>query len=59
MMKRIFYILIPILFLSLATYAWIPNPFNLPINFYSSDGYPEIGKISAPIPNPVVDYAEI
>ena len=58
-MKKLYYILIPILFLSLAAFAWVPNPVNIPIDFYSLDGYPEVGKISVPIPNPVVDYAEI
>lgn len=47
------------LFLSVAAFAWVPNPLSISNSFYAYDGYPEIGKISAPIPNPVIDYAEI
>lgn len=37
------------------TSALMPSP----DNYFTNDGYPDLLKISAPIPNPVVDFAEI
>lgn len=58
-MKKIFYISIFALLLSKAGFGFCPNPISFATNYFSNDGYPELFKISAPIPNPVVDYAEI
>ena len=38
-------------------FSFSPKPEDY--NFYFLDGEPELYKISSPIPNPVVDYAEI
>lgn len=58
-MKAKFYISL-ILILALNLFSKAELKFE---NFYNpifiNDGYPEIGKISSPAPNPVYDYAEI
>ncbi len=56
-MKKIIYILVFVLLFLNVGFAFCPSPVN--VNSYSLDGYPELLKISAPIPNPVVDFAEV
>lgn len=58
-MKKIFYISVFALLFAKAGFSFCPNPVDVNSYFYSQDGYPELLKISAPIPNPVVDYAEV
>ncbi|PLX09405.1 MAG: hypothetical protein C0596_02365 [Marinilabiliales bacterium] len=55
--KRILNISLIILIFSGISYAIVPDPYNY--SYFSQGDYPELLKISAPIPNPVVDYAEI
>jgi hypothetical protein len=57
-MKKLFYISILVL-LSIGAYSIVPNPVDTFYSSYIGDGYPEELKISAPAPNPVIDYAEI
>lgn len=54
-MKKIFYISLFVLFFVKSAFSIFPNP----DNYYSLDGDPELYKISAPVPNPVIDYADI
>ena len=58
-MKRIFNILIIVLVFSGISFAIVPDPDVFSSSYMSQSDYPELLKISAPIPNPVVDYAEI
>jgi hypothetical protein len=58
-MKKIIYISIFTLLFVKAGFSFVPNPVDVNSYFYSLDGYPELLKISAPVPNPVVDYAEV
>ncbi len=58
-MKKIIYISIFILLFVKAGFSFIPNPDDYTFKSFTNDQYPELLKISAPIPNPVVDYAEI
>jgi hypothetical protein len=57
MMKKIFYISVFLVLFVQTGFSFVPNP--LYVDSYSLDGYPELFKISAPIPNPVIDYAEV
>ncbi len=58
-MKKKLNILLILLFFSGISFALIPqfDFIEYPYNNYGD--YPELLKISSPIPNPVVDYAEI
>lgn len=56
-MKRLLNISILVFFLSGISFAITPDPNSY--SFMGQGDYPELLKISAPIPNPVVDYAEI
>lgn len=57
--KRIINILIFTFILSGISYAIVPEPEISNYSFISQGDYPELFKISTPIPNPVVDNAEI
>ncbi len=46
-------------FLSGVSFAIVPDPDFTAYSFNNLGDYPELLKISAPIPNPVVDYAEV
>ncbi|MDD3858830.1 MAG: T9SS type A sorting domain-containing protein [Bacteroidales bacterium] len=56
-MKKVIYISFFILMFVKAGFAFYPNPVDN--KFYFLDGEPELYKISAPVPNPVIDFAEI
>ncbi|HOZ30986.1 MAG TPA: T9SS type A sorting domain-containing protein [Bacteroidales bacterium] len=56
-MKRIIYILVFILMIVKSAFSLYPNPKQIGSDFL--DGDPELFKISAPVPNPVIDFAEI
>ncbi|HNQ67117.1 MAG TPA: T9SS type A sorting domain-containing protein [Bacteroidales bacterium] len=55
-MKKIVYISFFILMFVKSGFSFYPNPGDY---YYYLDGDPELYKISAPVPNPVIDYAEI
>jgi hypothetical protein len=57
--KRIINILVFIFILSGISYAIVPDPNNYSYSYNSLGYYPELLKISTPIPNPVVNNAEI
>ena len=40
-------------------FSILPNPIQFYYNVDSQDGYPELNKIGTPLPNPVIDYAEV
>jgi hypothetical protein len=58
-MKKMLYILFTVSLFSGQLFAIMPIPVDYSSYYNNLDGYPELGQISAPIPNPVVDYAEI
>lgn len=58
-MKKLVYISVFLILFVKTAFSFVPNPVSVDSYFSILDGYPELYKISAPIPNPVVDYAEV
>lgn len=58
-MKKIVNISLLFILFSGLVYAIVPNPVSYSFSNFGNSDYPELFKISAPAPNPVVDYAEI
>jgi hypothetical protein len=58
-MKKIFNILFLSLIFSGIAFAIVPEPDVYSFSYIGMGEYPELLKISSPIPNPVVDYATI
>ncbi len=58
-MRKTINISIIIILFSGFAFSSISYPVNCGISYYGQSEYPELYKISAPAPNPVIDYAVI